>query len=141
MAAELSGAVAYREWLVQSLYGWLEWRGANAADDPGDGRNLQSAKALYAAIRSVEALPGDDPRLVRLARVSATDEQAVQEFLEEECLVIARHGFGAAGTQTTDELLSALVAAADDAVLLSLENALAAQDGQGHPGRGRSGGH
>ena len=141
MTAELSGSGAYLDWLVQSLYGWLEWRGANAADQPGDRRNLQSAKALYAAIRGVESLPDDDPRLVRLAALYAADEQAVHEFLEEECLIIARHGFGATGTQTTDELLSALVSAADAAVLLSLENALAAQDGQGHPGHGRSGGH
>jgi hypothetical protein len=34
------------------------------------------------------------------------------------------HGFDSAGTQTTRGLLSALVKAADDAVLLSLENAL-----------------
>jgi hypothetical protein len=141
MAAELIGIRAYRDWLVQSLYGWLEWRGANAADQPGDPRNLQSAKALYAAIRSVEALSDDDPRLVRLAGLYAADDQAVHEFLEEECLLIARHGFGAAGTQTTDQLLAALVGAAADAVLLSLEHALAAQDGQDYPGCEQSGGY
>lgn len=141
MAAEFSGVRAYRDWLVQSLYGWLQWRGANAADEPGDEGNLESARALYVAARGVEALPDDDPRLVRLASLYAADDQAVHEFLEEECVIIARHGFGAAGTQTTNELLSALVRAADAAVLLSLENAFAGHDGQSYPGREQSGGY
>ncbi len=141
MAAEVSGVRAYRDWLVQSLYGWLQWRGANAADEPGDERNLESARALYVAARAVEALPDDDPRLMRLASLYAADDQAVHEFLEEECVIVAGHGFGAAGTQTTNELLSALVRAADAAVLLSLENAFAARDGQRYPGREQSGGY
>ena len=118
----LSGT--YREWLAKGLYGWLEWRAAKAEDRPADRRYVQAAKALYLAARDVMALPDDDPRLLRLARVRDAGDGALREFLEQECRIIARHGFGSAGTQTTGGLLSALVRAADDAVLLSLEDAL-----------------
>jgi hypothetical protein len=127
MTEEVDHARNYREWLTRSLYAWLEWRGTHAQDHPEDRPSVQCAAALYAAARAVEELPADDPRLLRLTRLYGARDEAVHEFLEQECGIIARHGFGSVGTQTTDELLSALVKAADDAVLLSLESALSSQ--------------
>jgi hypothetical protein len=124
MAPEFDLIRTYRDWLARGLYGWLEWRAAQAEDCPADRRYVQAAKALYLAARDVMALPDDDPRLLRLAHFCDAGDGAVREFLEQECRIIARHGFDSAGTQTTGGLLSALVKAADDAVLLSLENAL-----------------
>ena len=120
--ADLNGA--YREWLAGGLYCWLEWRAAKAEDRPADRRYVQAAKALYRAAREVMALPDDDPRLLRMTRVWNAGDGALREFLRQECRIIACHGFGPAGTQSTGGLLSALVRAADDAVLLSLEDAL-----------------
>lgn len=117
---------SYREWLAGSLYCWLEWRAAQAEDRPGDRRYVQAAKSLYRAARDVMALPDNDPRLLRLAHLCAAGGGALREFLEHECRIIARHGFDTAGTRTTGGLLFALVKAADDAVLLSLEDALRA---------------
>ena len=131
MKPEVSSIRPYREWLLGSLYAWLEWRGTRAEDDPNN-RNLQSAKALYAAARDVADLADDDPRLMLLARLCLAGDDAVHEFLEDECRIIACHGFGLGGTQTTDELLSALVKAADDSVLLSLENAFSSQGESDH---------
>ena len=79
-------------------------------------------------IRDVEALADDDSRLVRLAGLRGADDDAVRVFLEEECWILAHHGFGPGGTQSTDGLLSALVKAAECAVLESLERALAAPE-------------
>jgi hypothetical protein len=124
MAPEFDLIGTYREWLARGLYSWLEWRAAKAEDRPADRRYVQAAKALYLAARDVMALPDDDPRLLRLAHLRDAGDGAVREFLEQECRIIARHGFDSAGTRTTGGLLSALVKAADDAVLLSLENAL-----------------
>jgi hypothetical protein len=124
MAPEFDSIRTYRDWLARGLYCWLEWRAAQAEDRPSDRRYVQAAKALYLAARDVMALPDDDPRLLRLVHVWNAGDGALREFLEQECRIIACHGFGPAGTQGTAGLLSALVGAADDAVLLSLENAL-----------------
>lgn len=120
--ADLTGSC--REWLARSLYCWLEWRAAQAEDRPADRRYVQAAKALYCAARDVMALPDDDPRLLHLAYVWNAGDGALRDFLEQECRILIRHGFDSAGTRTTGGLLSALVKVADDAVLLSLENAL-----------------
>jgi hypothetical protein len=123
MGPEADPVRGYREWLARGLYCWLEWRAVKAEERPTDRHCLQAARALYRAARDVMALPDDDPRLLRLARLCDAGDGALREFREQECRIIACHGFGPAGTQTTGGLLAALVRAADDAVLVSLENA------------------
>jgi hypothetical protein len=124
MGPEADSVGGHREWLARGLFCWLEWRAVKAEERPSDRRCLQAASALYRAARDVMALPDDDPRLLRLARLSDGGDGAVREFREQECRIIACHGFGPAGTQTTSGLLAALVRAADDAVLGSLDDAL-----------------
>jgi hypothetical protein len=125
MTARVSVVCDYREQLAQTLEDSAKWRSRKAEQRPDDERNDQSAGALYAAARAVAALADNDPRLLRLVRLYETDDDAaVGDFLEEEHYIIARHGFDSAATQTTDELLSALVKAADDAVLSSLDDQL-----------------
>jgi len=123
---ELDSVVCdYREQLAQTLEESAEWRRRRAVERVDDERNHQSACALFAAARDVAALADRDPRLVRLVRLFETnDDAAVGDFLEEEHYIIVQHGFGCDATQTTDELLSALVKAADDAVLSSLDDRL-----------------
>ncbi len=60
-------------------------------------------------------------------RLYEAGDEAVGDFLEEEYYIITRHGFGDDATQTTDELLTALATAADDAVLSSLDDSRAVQ--------------
>lgn len=121
----------YREQLAQTLEDSAKWRSRKAEECLDRKRNDQSACALCAAARDVAALPDDDPRLLRLIRLYETDDDdAVGNFLEEEHYIIARHGFDSDATQTTDVLLSALLKAADDAVLSSLDDQLQLQDDQ-----------
>jgi hypothetical protein len=124
---EINNVRDYREQLVHSLEDAAEWRGAKAAEYPKDERNDCSAEALRAAARDVAALPDHDPRLRRLVRLYEAGDEAVGDFLEEENYIITRHGFGDDATQTTDDLLTALAGAADDAVLSSLDDSRTAQ--------------
>jgi hypothetical protein len=124
---EIDSVRDYREQLVHSLEDAAEWRAAKAVEYPKDERNDRSAEALRVAARDVAALPDHDPRLRRLVRLYEAGDKAVGDFLEEEHYVITRHGFGDDATQTTDELLTALAGAADDAVLSSLDESRAAQ--------------
>ena len=124
---EINSVRDYREQLVHSLEDAAEWRGAKAAEYPKDERNDRSADALRAAARDVAALSDHDPRLRRLVRLYEAGDEAVGDFLEEEHYIITRHGFGDDATQTTDELLTALAGAADDAVLSSLDDPRAMQ--------------
>ena len=119
MADELSSVQDYRDWLAHNLYGWLQWRSANARDHPHDRRNLRVVEVLLAATYEVEALPDDDPKLGLIVCLRKAGDEAVERFLDEEHYLLARHGFAFDGTQTTGELLRALVKAADDAVLAS----------------------
>jgi hypothetical protein len=124
---EINDVRDYREQLVHSLEDAAEWRASKAAEYPKDGRNDRSADALREAARDVAALPDHDPRLRRLVRLYEAGDEAVGDFLEEEYYIITRHGFGDDATQTTDELLTALATAADDAVLSSLDDSRAVQ--------------
>jgi hypothetical protein len=124
MAGELGSVCDYRDWLVGNLDGWRVWRSAHLKEHPGDHRDLQSIEALYVGARDVEALRDDDPRLARIVCLDKAGENAVDNFLEEEHYILARHGFALDGTQTTDGLLSALAKAADDAALLSLDDSV-----------------
>ena len=124
MPGEVGNVRDYREQLVQSLFDFVEWRACKAEDYPNDARNGQSAEALYAAAREVAAMADEDPRLLRLVRLYEAGDEAVGDFLEQEHYIIARHGFGAGATQSTDELVAALVRAADDAVISSLDDSL-----------------
>jgi len=99
-----------------------------AQEYPKDERNDRSAEALGAAAREVSLLPDDDPRLRRLVRLYEVGDEAVGDFLEEEHYIIVRHGFGPDATQTTNELLIALMRAADDAVLSSLDDPRSLRD-------------
>jgi hypothetical protein len=124
---EINNVRDYREQLVHSLEDAAEWRAGKAADYPKDERNDRSAKSLRAAARDVAALPDHDPRLRRLVRLYEAGDEAVGDFLEEEHYIITRHGFGDDATQSTDELLTALAGAADDAVLSALDDSRALQ--------------
>jgi len=97
--------------IVQDIESSAEWRGRKAEEYPDDARNAQSAAALELAAREVAALPDDDPRLVRLESVE--DEDTIEHYVEVKDLIIGRHGFGPGATQTTDELLAALVREVD----------------------------
>lgn len=119
---EINNVRDYRDQLVHSLEDAADWRARKAEEYPKDERNDRSAEALAVAAREVAALPDDDPRLRRLVRLYEVGDEAVGDFLEEEHYIITRHGFGSDATETTDELLVALVGAADDAVLSSLDD-------------------
>jgi hypothetical protein len=138
---EISNVRDYREQLVHSLEDSAEWRARIAEEYPNDERNARSAAALGAVARDVATLPDGDPRLRRLVRLYEAGDAAVGDFLEEEHYIIARHGFAADATQTTDELLSALVSAADEAVISSLDDSRSLQDddrgSDGRDGRGQ----
>ena len=80
-----------------------------------------SAQALLAAARDVAALPDDDRKLGRIVCLHKAGDDAVDRFLEQASYIIARHGIVFDGTETTGDLLAALIAATDDAALLSLD--------------------
>ena len=125
---EISNVRDYREQLVHSLEEAAQWRAGKAAEYPKDERNERSAQALDAAAREVAGLPDHDPRLRRLVRLYEAGDGAVGNFLEAEHYLITRHGFADDATQTTDELLTVLVAAADDAVLSALDDSRSVQE-------------
>jgi hypothetical protein len=101
-----------REQLTSSLESSAAWRAAKANEFPDDERNAESAAALTVAAQEVAALPDDDPRLLRLASIYAAHHDLVI-CVEEESCVIGRHGFDSPEA-TTDELLNALVKAAEE---------------------------
>ena len=113
---------SYRKRLVHSLEEAAQWRAQVSQKYPNDERTERSAKALVAAACEVDALPDDDPRLLLLVRLQEAGDEAVCDFLEEEHCIISRHGVCDHTTRTTDELLWALVRAADNAVLSSLDD-------------------
>jgi hypothetical protein len=121
-----------RFYLVQHLESSAEWRSRKAEEFPGDERNAQSAVALSAAARDVASLPDSDPRLARLDRFyKVNDEDATDALVEVESLLIGRHGFGPKATQTTGQLLEALLREADEVVVQSLDMRLELQDDDG----------
>lgn len=121
MAGELSSVRDCRDWLEQSLCVWLQWRCSQSREHPDDRLDLGSAQALLAAARDVAALPDDDRKLGRIVCLHKAGDDAVDRFLEQASYIIARHGIVFDGTETTGDLLAALIAATDDAVLLSLD--------------------
>jgi hypothetical protein len=52
--------------LAQELYSTAMWRYDKAAEYPDDARNLSAAEHLADLTRQILALPGDDPRIVRM---------------------------------------------------------------------------
>jgi len=97
--------------LVARLGRSATWREDKAEEYPDDERNWQTARALRRAASEIAALPDDDPRLLRLAHLYDNEDTAIVA-IEAMILVIGRHGFDSPDA-TTDELLTALVAAAD----------------------------
>jgi hypothetical protein len=133
---EINNVRDYREQLARSLEDAAEWRARKAKEYPNDERNSRSAEALSVAAREVAELPDHDPRLRRLVRLYEVGDEAVGDFLEEEHYIITRHGFGPDATETTDDLLTALVGAADDAVLSSLDDSRSLhEDDRGNNGK------
>jgi hypothetical protein len=120
-AEELADPQILRDYLAAEFEDSANWRAMKAVEYPDDSRNETSRIALEVAAREVVPLPDDDPRLVRLAMfwqaVASDDEDRILDhYLEEKSRLIGRHGFGRGATQTTSELLAALVALAIDAV-------------------------
>jgi hypothetical protein len=72
-AAYDQGTVA--GFLAQELYSTAAWRESIAADYPDDNRNLRAAEHLADLARQLLALPGEDPRILRL-------EHAVQAIAD-----------------------------------------------------------
>jgi hypothetical protein len=72
-AAYDQGTVA--GFLAQELYSTATWRESKAAEHPGDDRNLRAAEHLAGLARQVLALPGEDPRILRM-------EHAVQAIAD-----------------------------------------------------------
>jgi hypothetical protein len=67
---------------------------------------------LRTSFHEVDALPADDDRLRALALVAfGHDDHRRMRYVEEEDHLIGRHGMDG-GSETTDELLGALAAAA-----------------------------
>lgn len=97
--------------LVARLGRAAAWREDKAEEYPDDERNWQTARALRRAAAEIAALPDDDPRVLRLARLCDNEDTAIVA-IEAMILVIGRHGFDSPDA-TTDELLTALVEAAD----------------------------
>ena len=115
MAEELVDFEVFREDLLEKLEAIREFRSHEAADRPGEERFGRAAEALRRSFHDVEDLPLDDVRLRTLALVAlGRDDQARMHYVEQEDHLIGRHGLEDA-TQTTDELLAALVAAAKGA--------------------------
>ena len=117
MTDRLVDVAGYREQLLQRLDSLAAFRAREAEEHPEDERQAQAAKVLRATAHEVMALPDDDARLRGLATVcQAHDDDEVIAYVEAEDQILARHGFGADATLSTDDLLGALAKAADDAV-------------------------
>ncbi len=114
-----------REMLASSCESSAHWRTGKIEQYPDDVRNRTSAVALKQAARDIAGLPDDDPRLRHLADVVAVNVgdgwSENNDYAEEESRLIGRHGFGRGDTQTTDELLAALVRMASETLRRSLE--------------------
>ncbi len=110
----MGGCEGTREDLIRDLEVRARWRTQRAAHDP-DERDTRSAEALARAARDVAAVPGDDPRLARLAGFyAAAPDDAIAAYLNAQNRIMSRHGYDTADA-TTDGLLAALVDAADEA--------------------------
>lgn len=113
MTEELVDFEAFREDLLDKLESMREFRSNEAADHPDDERFARAAEALRRSFHDVDALPLDDARLRALAgAASGRDDHARMRYVEQEDHLIGRHGMDSA-TQSTDELLTALMAAAE----------------------------
>lgn len=115
MSEELVDLEAFHEELVQKLESMREFRATEATDRPDDERFARATEALRRSFHEVDALPADDARLRRLTLAAHShDDHERMHYLEQEDHLIGRHGLEGA-TQTTDELLAALVLAAEGA--------------------------
>jgi hypothetical protein len=116
-ADDLADPRKLRDQLAVNFGDSANWRGQKAAEYPDDTRNAASEVALEVAAQEVAKLPADDPRLRLLASFWETWGSAdltayLDSYAAEEQGIISRHGFGPGATQTTGELLAALVNAA-----------------------------
>ncbi len=106
---------AYRQQLVERLESMREFR-ASEAEGAGDETIARAAEALRTSAHEVEALPLHDARLHALALAAESgDDHSRSRSIELQDHLIGRHGLDDGGTQTTDELLAALMAARSDA--------------------------
>ncbi len=111
----MDGCEGTRDDLVSDLEIRAKWRMQMSERHADDERHRRSAEALRVAAREVSALAADDTRLMRLADLycNASDE-AIGQYLSRQNAITSHHGFDEPDA-TTDGLLSALVAAADEA--------------------------
>lgn len=101
-----------RDDLVADCEDAAEWRLHRAAEGSENGRNLLAVGALEAAADRIAGLPGEDPRLRRLARAwkcLGGDEQLL--VFTETRRVIKRHGYD--GDGTVGGLLAELIQVAE----------------------------
>jgi heat shock protein HtpX len=114
MSEELIDVESFREELLQKLESMREFR-TTEADRPDDEPYARAAETLRTSVHEIEALPLHDARLHALALAAhGHDDHARMHWLEQEDHLIGQHGLEGA-TQTTDELLAALVLAAEGA--------------------------
>jgi hypothetical protein len=115
MTDELVDFEAFHEKLVMKVESMREFRAREASDHPGDARLAQAAEVLRRSFHEVDALPADDTRLRVLALAAQERDAHIRiRFTEQQDHLIGRHGLEGC-TRTTDELLSALVTAAEGA--------------------------
>ncbi|HUK75977.1 MAG TPA: hypothetical protein VL117_00080 [Thermoleophilia bacterium] len=116
MTEELVDIEAYRQQLVERLESMREFRSTEAEDSAGDERIAHAAEVLRRSVHEVEALPVDDARLHALAVTAESgDDHSRSRSIELQDHMIGRHGLDDGGTQTTDELLAALMKATSGA--------------------------
>jgi hypothetical protein len=112
MTEELVDIEAYRRQLVERLESMREFRSTEAEDGAGDERMARAAEALRTSVHEIDELPVDDARLHALALAAESgDDHSRSRCVELQDHVIGRHGLDDGGTQTTDELLAALMKA------------------------------
>lgn len=113
MTEELVDFEAFHEEFVQKLESMREFRSKEATDRPDDEAFARAAETLRRSFHEVDALPADDARLRALALLAGShSDHARMHYIEQEDHFIGRHGLEGA-TQTTDELLAALLEAAE----------------------------